>query len=164
MLIAQLQGANGVTPSRETPMDRPSLGPVPERPQFLQRPGNFNMRPDMGSASEEGLRALNVPRAPGGLANMFLQTMSPQGLEIPPREPQVVPSTMGPRSEAPVMSDESPDPVSAGQQYARSPSFQISPRPNGQYAVIDIRTGQVRFVGGLDGARNAQSSLIASSR
>ena len=64
-----------------------------------------------------------------------------------------------------VMSDATPDSVSAGQQYAQnSPSFQISPRPNGQYAVIDIRTGQVRYVGTLDGARNAQGSLIHTSR
>lgn len=37
--------------------------------------------------------------------------------------------------------------------------FQLSPRPNGQYAVVDVRTGQVRYVGSLDGARQAQALL-----
>jgi len=42
--------------------------------------------------------------------------------------------------------------------------FQISPQGNGQYAVIDVRTGQTRYSGSLDGARQAQASLNASAR
>lgn len=37
--------------------------------------------------------------------------------------------------------------------------FQISPRPNNQAAVIDIRTGQVRFVGSVSAARQTQAIL-----
>lgn len=39
--------------------------------------------------------------------------------------------------------------------------YQISPRPHGKYAVVDTRTGQVRYVGSLDGARQAQATLNA---
>lgn len=74
MVQRALAASHGVTPSRATPMDRPSLGPIPERPQFLQRSGNFNRRPDM-----------TAPRPTGGLANILLQAMSPQGLAIPPQ-------------------------------------------------------------------------------
>lgn len=42
--------------------------------------------------------------------------------------------------------------------------FQISLRPNGQAAVIDVRTGQVRFVGTVAGARAAQANLNAGAR
>jgi hypothetical protein len=40
-------------------------------------------------------------------------------------------------------------------------TFQISQQGGGQYAVIDARTRQVRFVGSLDGARQAQARLMA---
>ena len=39
--------------------------------------------------------------------------------------------------------------------------YLIEPRPFGRYAVVDSRTGQVRFVGSLDGARSAQATLNA---
>lgn len=42
--------------------------------------------------------------------------------------------------------------------------FQISQQGGGQYAVIDIRTRQVRYCGSLDGARQAQARLNASER
>lgn len=42
--------------------------------------------------------------------------------------------------------------------------FQSSPQGNGQYAVIDTRTGQVRYSGSLAGARQAQACLIARDR
>jgi hypothetical protein len=42
--------------------------------------------------------------------------------------------------------------------------FQISMQGGGKYAVIDIRTRQVRYVGSLDGARQAQARLLASER
>lgn len=41
--------------------------------------------------------------------------------------------------------------------------FQLSPRGNGKYAVVDVRTGQTRYLGSLDGARQAQASLNAKS-
>lgn len=37
--------------------------------------------------------------------------------------------------------------------------FQISPQGGGKYAVIDMRTGQVRYCGSIDGARQAQAQL-----
>lgn len=37
--------------------------------------------------------------------------------------------------------------------------YQLSPRPRGQWAVVDVRTGQVRYLGSLDGARAAAASL-----
>lgn len=40
-----------------------------------------------------------------------------------------------------------------------SPRFQIKPLGQGKYAVIDVRTGQTRYCGSLDGARQAQASL-----
>jgi hypothetical protein len=41
--------------------------------------------------------------------------------------------------------------------------FQI--RTNGpRYEVVDVRTGQVRYSGSIDGARAAQASLNASAR
>ena len=42
--------------------------------------------------------------------------------------------------------------------------FQISQQGGGKYAVIDIRTRQIRFCGSLDGARQAQARLMASER
>jgi hypothetical protein len=42
--------------------------------------------------------------------------------------------------------------------------FQISMQGGGKYAVIDIRTRQVRYVGSLDGARQVQARLLASER
>jgi hypothetical protein len=42
--------------------------------------------------------------------------------------------------------------------------FQISQQGGGQYAVIDIRTRQVRYLGSLDGARQAQARLMAGAR
>lgn len=42
--------------------------------------------------------------------------------------------------------------------------FQIEARPFGRYAVIDSKTGQVRFVGSLDGARQMQAQLNARER
>lgn len=42
--------------------------------------------------------------------------------------------------------------------------FQISQQGGGKYAVIDIRTRQVRYSGSLDGARQAQARLLASER
>lgn len=39
--------------------------------------------------------------------------------------------------------------------------FQISMQGGGKYAVIDIRTGQTRYVGTPDGARQAQAQLMA---
>lgn len=39
--------------------------------------------------------------------------------------------------------------------------FLISPKGNGKYEVVDTRTGQVRFSGSLDGARQAQAQLNA---
>lgn len=41
------------------------------------------------------------------------------------------------------------------------PRFQITLLTNG-HAVIDVRTGQVRYLGSLDGARQAQARLTAS--
>ena len=40
--------------------------------------------------------------------------------------------------------------------------FQISMQGGGRYAVIDVRTGQTRYSGSLEGARQAQSRLNAS--
>jgi len=37
--------------------------------------------------------------------------------------------------------------------------YQISTQGGGQYAVIDVRTGQTRYCGSLDGARQAQAQL-----
>ena len=37
--------------------------------------------------------------------------------------------------------------------------FQISQQGGGKWAVIDMRTRQVRYVGSLDGARQAQAQL-----
>lgn len=39
--------------------------------------------------------------------------------------------------------------------------FQIQVLGNDKYAVIDIATGQTRYVGSLDGARQAQARLMA---
>lgn len=72
--LARLMQRGGVTPSRATPMDRPSLGPIPQRPQLAGSPGNLNMRPE-----------LPAPRQSGSLADILLQAMSQRGLEIPPR-------------------------------------------------------------------------------
>lgn len=41
--------------------------------------------------------------------------------------------------------------------------FQISQQGGGQYAVVDIRTGQIRYCGSLDGARQAQARLLATA-
>jgi len=57
------------------------------------------------------------PQPPPGLAQLLLGMMSPQGQAMPPGQaPQGPP--LGPRSEAPMMSDETPYPVMPGQQYA----------------------------------------------
>jgi hypothetical protein len=37
--------------------------------------------------------------------------------------------------------------------------FQIRPEGGGTYAVVDVRTGQVRYRGSIDGARQAQAQL-----
>ncbi len=37
--------------------------------------------------------------------------------------------------------------------------YQISIQGGGSYAVIDTRTGQTRYSGSLDGARQAQAQL-----
>ena len=37
--------------------------------------------------------------------------------------------------------------------------FQVSIQGGGKYAVIDTRTGQTRYSGSLDGARQAQAQL-----
>lgn len=37
--------------------------------------------------------------------------------------------------------------------------YQISMQGGGRYAVIDTRTGQTRYSGSLDGARQAQARL-----
>lgn len=42
--------------------------------------------------------------------------------------------------------------------------FQISQQGGGKYAVIDVHTRQIRYVGSLDGARQAQARLMASQR
>lgn len=42
--------------------------------------------------------------------------------------------------------------------------FQISQQGGGKYAVIDSRTRQVRYLGTLDGARQAQARLNAQGR
>lgn len=42
--------------------------------------------------------------------------------------------------------------------------FQISQQGGGQYAVIDMQTRQTRYVGALDGARQAQARLMAGAR
>jgi hypothetical protein len=39
--------------------------------------------------------------------------------------------------------------------------YQIALRPRGQYTVVDTRTGQVRYVGPLAGARQAAATLNA---
>lgn len=40
--------------------------------------------------------------------------------------------------------------------------FQIEQLGGGVYIVKDVRTGQVRYRGGLDGARQAQAQLLRS--
>lgn len=37
--------------------------------------------------------------------------------------------------------------------------FQISIQGDGRYAVIDMRTGQVRYCGSLEGTRQVQAQL-----
>lgn len=44
------------------------------------------------------------------------------------------------------------------------PRFQIQVLGNNTYAVIDIATGQERYRGSLDGARQAQAKLMAGVR
>lgn len=41
--------------------------------------------------------------------------------------------------------------------------FQISMQGGGKYAVIDTQTGQVRYTGTIDGARQAQAQLLQQS-
>lgn len=61
-----------------------------------------------------------------------------------------------------VMSDAAPDDAAAGQQYAQaSGPIVISIVGGGRYSVIDQRTGQVRYTGSLDGARQAQAQIMA---
>jgi hypothetical protein len=38
-------------------------------------------------------------------------------------------------------------------------TYQIRPLGNGRYEVVNARTGQVRYSGSLDGARQAQARL-----
>lgn len=76
---------------------------------------------------------------------------------------------VSPRSDAGgngrVLSDATTESVSGGQNYAAAnPPLQISQRPNGQYAVIIVATGQTVYVGSLDGARNVQASGTAAIR
>jgi hypothetical protein len=63
-----------------------------------------------------------------------------------------------------VMSDERPDPVRAGQQFAQSSPFQMRPIGGGQVQVINIRTGQVVYTGSAAGAANAQASSAGQAR
>lgn len=63
-----------------------------------------------------------------------------------------------------VLSDANPDEVRGGQQYAQSSPIQISPGANGQYSVINIRTGQTIYTGSLAGARQIQAQQIARTR
>lgn len=42
--------------------------------------------------------------------------------------------------------------------------FQILPLSDGAYAVVDVRTGQFRYRGTIDGARQAQAQLSAGER
>lgn len=42
--------------------------------------------------------------------------------------------------------------------------FQIEPRGGGKYAVVDVRTGQCRYLGPLEGARQMQAQLMAGAR
>jgi hypothetical protein len=42
--------------------------------------------------------------------------------------------------------------------------YQISIQSNGRYAVIDVRTGQTRYEGSVDGARQAQAQLEQAAR
>lgn len=42
--------------------------------------------------------------------------------------------------------------------------FLISPQGGGKYAVVDSATGQTRYCGSLDGARQAQAQLNARAR
>lgn len=59
-----------------------------------------------------------------------------------------------------IMADYAPETVSSGAQYAQaSGPFQIRIGGGGLYSVVDIRTGQVRYSGSLDGARQAQAQL-----
>lgn len=41
--------------------------------------------------------------------------------------------------------------------------YQIDQIGGGQYVVIDVRTGQTRYRGSLDGARQAQAQLTRSA-
>jgi len=41
--------------------------------------------------------------------------------------------------------------------------FQISQQGGGKYSVIDIRTGQIRYTGSLEGARQVQAQLLRSA-
>lgn len=62
------------------------------------------------------------------------------------------------------MSDASPDPIQAGQQFASGSPYQIRPNSNGTVSVINIRTGQVHFTGTQSGAANAQATLNYQNR
>lgn len=42
--------------------------------------------------------------------------------------------------------------------------FQILPLSGGVYAVVDVRTGQFRYRGTLEGARQVQAQLVAGER
>jgi hypothetical protein len=42
--------------------------------------------------------------------------------------------------------------------------FQLSIQGDGRYAVVDVRSGQIRYCGSLDGARQAQAQLNAGGR
>lgn len=77
---------------------------------------------------------------------------------------QAPPQATPPPVQSPVMSDATPDPVQAGQQYAQSSPFQMRPIGNGQVQVINIRTGQVVYTGSAAGASNAQASSAGQYR
>ncbi len=62
----------------------------------------------------------------------------------------------------PVMSDAAPENPISGAQYAQaSGPYLISIQGGGKYSVVDQRTGQVRYTGSLDGARQAQAQLMS---
>lgn len=84
---------------------------------------------------------------------------------IPLSPPAQKRGAMGEDFGLPVMSDAQPDPVSGGDQFAQaSGPYLISIQGGGKYSVVDQRTGQVRYTGTIDGARQAQAQLMAGGR
>lgn len=63
-----------------------------------------------------------------------------------------------------VRSDEDPQGIATGQQYAQSSPYQIRPNQDGTHSVINVRTGQIHFTGSPSGASNAQASLNYRNR